>query len=424
MEKIIRRLRENYFFLPRLRGNIFSGSNTWNEWFHIIISLIKMKPRNDEAVIRSYEKLFAEKVSCSSAISFGSGRMALYALLEALDIGEGDEVILPSYTCVVVANSIIYRGAIPIYVDVDENNFNIDISKIEPAISNKTKAILAQHTFGFACEVEQILNLAKKYNICVIEDCAHSLGGSFQGKPLGSFGHASFFSTDHSKITSTFLGGMVTTKDEELAERLLNIQLRTPFLSVINHLRLVLGFILEFPLSSYKSYWLGKLILGILNRLKITFFFRDEARRAFVNKYKIVRLSSYQAQLGISQLQQLDQNISFRRNTYKKIADILNFSQPGWEESACLRFSFKVNDRLIFNALFQKNWELGYWFTNILHGAMFDLESYGYTEGSCTSAEVLSQTLVNFPTHPRIPRVQLLEFIGKHKNEILNQIIE
>ncbi|MFN6946977.1 MAG: DegT/DnrJ/EryC1/StrS family aminotransferase, partial [Cytophagaceae bacterium] len=114
-------------------------------------------------------------------------------------ISQGDEVILPGFTCIVVPNAIIYLGAKPVYVDINSETFNIDPQLIEENITEKTKAIIAQHTFGIPADMDKILHIANKHNLFVIEDSCHALGSKYKGKYVGSFGDAAFFSSQWSK---------------------------------------------------------------------------------------------------------------------------------------------------------------------------------------------------------------------------------
>ncbi len=125
---------------------------------------------------------------------FFKGRVALYAILKAMEIQSGDEVILPGFTRVVVPNAIIYLNGRPVYVDIDKKTYNIDVTKIEEKIKYRTKAIVAQHTFGIPAEMDKISEIAKKYNLYVIEDACHAIGSKYKGKEVGPFSDAAFFS--------------------------------------------------------------------------------------------------------------------------------------------------------------------------------------------------------------------------------------
>ena len=156
----------------------------------------------------------------SSIFLFWKGRVALYAILKTLGIKEGDEIILPAFTCVVAVNPIIYLGAKPVYVDIDPMTFNIDVSVIEKKITEKTRAILAQNTFGLAPDLDRIFEVANKYNLMVIEDCAHGFGGFYKEKPNGTMADASFFSSQWNKPFSTGIGGFAVAKHPDIAEKL------------------------------------------------------------------------------------------------------------------------------------------------------------------------------------------------------------
>ena len=180
------------------RACIFTGTNRLTEVIIAFKSLVFGRNYKEESTIASYESLFAETVGSKFAFSFGSGRMALYSILCALDLSKGDEIIVPAFTCVVVPNAMIYKGVTPIYVDIDSKTFNINVSQIESRITPNTKAIYAQHTFGIPCDIEAIKLIAKKYNLYIIEDAAHSLGGHYLSSntsPIGSDPdiHATFY---------------------------------------------------------------------------------------------------------------------------------------------------------------------------------------------------------------------------------------
>ena len=150
--------------------------------------------------------------------------MSLYAGLNALKIKKNDEVIIPAFTCVVVANAIKYVGAKPVYCDINIDDFNIDLSKIKNLITNKTKAIYIQHTFGKYFNYESIAKFCKNKEISIIEDCAHFFPNKSDLKFFGKKSDFIFFSTDHSKFINTHLGGMILTNKKKIANKLSIIQ--------------------------------------------------------------------------------------------------------------------------------------------------------------------------------------------------------
>ena len=171
--------------------------------------------------VQAFEKEAADYLQVKHAVSCASGTDALHLALLAAGIGEGDEVITTSFTFIATAEAICYVGAIPVYVDIKPDTFNIDPDKIEAAITDKTKAILPVHLFGQPADMDAILALAEKHNLLVIEDCAQSFGADINGRMTGSIGLAGCHSFFPSKNLGCYGdGGMVTTNDDEIAEQL------------------------------------------------------------------------------------------------------------------------------------------------------------------------------------------------------------
>lgn len=157
----------------------------------------------------------------NEAIGVASGTDALYLSLLSLGIGKGDEVITTPFTFFATVEAIIYSGAMPVFVDIDAETFNIDPSKIPQAITEKTRAILPVHLFGHPADMTAIMELAAKYNLKVIEDCAQSFGASIDGRKTGSFGDAGCFSFYPSKNLGAYGdGGMIIMNDHEAAEKI------------------------------------------------------------------------------------------------------------------------------------------------------------------------------------------------------------
>ncbi|MCW5875071.1 MAG: DegT/DnrJ/EryC1/StrS family aminotransferase [Anaerolineales bacterium] len=167
--------------------------------------------------VEEFEKSFARMCGVEHAVATSSGTTALHTALLAHKIGQGDEVITSPFTFIASANSILYVGGKPVFVDIDPNTFNIDPAKIEAAITQKTKAIMPVHLFGLSCDMEAIQAIADKYNLIVIEDACQSHGASFRGKRVGSFGTGIFSLYPTKNITSAE-GGMITTNDSKLAD--------------------------------------------------------------------------------------------------------------------------------------------------------------------------------------------------------------
>lgn len=165
------------------------------------------------------EQKIAQYHGVSEAIGVASGTDALHLAVEALGIGEGDEVITTPFTFFATAEAVFYTGATPVFVDVEPDTMNIDPAKIEEKITKRTKAIMPVHIFGHPADMANISRIAKKHNLMIIEDCAQSFGAEISGKKTGSFGDAGCFSFYPSKNLGAFGdGGMVLLKDHPVAD--------------------------------------------------------------------------------------------------------------------------------------------------------------------------------------------------------------
>ena len=169
----------------------------------------------------AFEKAFAQYCDRKYCVGVGNGLDALFLSLKALGIKQGDEVIVPSNTYIATALAVTYVGATPVFVEPDIRTFNIDPTKIEDAITDKTKAIMPVHLYGQACDMDPIMEIARKHNLFVVEDCAQAHGATYKGKVIGSFGDAAGFSFYPGKNLGA-LGdaGAAVTDSEDLAKKI------------------------------------------------------------------------------------------------------------------------------------------------------------------------------------------------------------
>ena len=170
---------------------------------------------------KAFEEAFAKYCDTKYCVGVGNGLDALMLALKALGVGEGDEVIVPSNTYIATALAVTYVGAKPVFVEPDIRTFNINPALIESAITEKTKVIMPVHLYGQACDMDPIMELAKKYKLYVIEDCAQAHGATYKGKKIGSFGDAAGFSFYPGKNLGA-LGdaGTTVTNNEELCAKI------------------------------------------------------------------------------------------------------------------------------------------------------------------------------------------------------------
>lgn len=174
---------------------------------------------------KGLEEEFSSFIGVKHSVTLNSGTDALHLALRALDIGPGDEVITVAFTFVATTEAIGIVGAKPVFVDIDENTFNIDAEKIENAITPKTKAILPVHLYGQPCDMDIIMDIAKRHNLYVIEDCCQAVGATFNGKKVGSFGDVGCFSFFPTKnLGAMGDGGIATTNSSFLKDRMIALR--------------------------------------------------------------------------------------------------------------------------------------------------------------------------------------------------------
>ncbi|MDH5697064.1 MAG: DegT/DnrJ/EryC1/StrS family aminotransferase, partial [Nitrosopumilus sp.] len=174
--------------------------------------------------VQNFEKSVASFVKSKYVIAVNSGTSALQAALYALDIKNGDEVLVPSFTFVATANAVISTGAKPIFVDILKENYTIDPYELEKKITKKTRAIIPVHLYGNMADVDRLNEISKKYNIPIIEDSAQSLGSMYKGKHSGTFFEMGCYSMYPAKVMTAGEGGFVVTDNKKLKDRLLMIR--------------------------------------------------------------------------------------------------------------------------------------------------------------------------------------------------------
>ena len=169
--------------------------------------------------VKIFEEEFAKLVNKKYAISVTSGSTAIEAAITALNLKEGDEVILPTFTIISCVAPLIRLGVVPVFVDSDVVTWNMDVTQIEKKITKLTKAIMAVHIFGMPVDMDPLISIAREYNLWIIEDAAEAIGLNYKDKPCGSFGDISIFSFYPNKLITTGEGGIIVTDHEDIAER-------------------------------------------------------------------------------------------------------------------------------------------------------------------------------------------------------------
>ena len=175
--------------------------------------------------MRLFEEKFKDFIGSKYAIAVNSGTAALHVSTSSIEIKPGDEVITTPFTFVASANCIIYRGGTPVFADIKKDTYNIDPSEIKKKINSKTKALIPVHFAGQPCDMDEISEIAEENNLFVIEDAAHAIDAKYKGKKIGNISDLTTFSFHPVKNITTAEGGMVTTNNAELNEKLMIFKL-------------------------------------------------------------------------------------------------------------------------------------------------------------------------------------------------------
>src|SRR5580693_9390683 len=170
--------------------------------------------------LAEFERAIAGYIGVENAIGVSSGTAGLHLCVRALGIGAGDEVIVPAFAFIAVANVLRYENVIPVFVDIEAETLNLDATRIEAAITPRTKAILVVHTFGCPAEMSTILEIARRHHLYVIEDACEAIGAGFENQKVGSLGDAGVFGFYPNKQITTGEGGMVVTGNARVASRM------------------------------------------------------------------------------------------------------------------------------------------------------------------------------------------------------------
>ena len=167
--------------------------------------------------LKGFEEKFRQTVKAQYAVGVSSGTAALHLAIRLLDIGAEDEVITSPYSFIASSNCILFEGATPVFVDIEEETMGLDPSKVERAITSRTKAIVAVHVYGKSCQIKELRRICDRYDLFLIEDCCEALGAKHQGQEVGSYGDIACYGFYPNKHITTGEGGMLTTNQEEFA---------------------------------------------------------------------------------------------------------------------------------------------------------------------------------------------------------------
>lgn len=363
-----------------------------------------------------YTELLEEKIEKYygggyKSIAFNSGRSAMLVLLRALGIGSGDEVLVQPFTCAAAVNPIIWSGAIPVYVDVD-NSFNIDPAELAKNITPLTKAVVVQHTFGIPAQMDEIVKICNKHKLILIEDCALSFGAKYKNKKIGSFGTASFLSFGRDKTISSVFGGSIVSKNKKIIEKSLEIRKDLDYPSFVWTFKQLMHPILtSFALFFYQlgigKYTIGKGMMFVFNKLKLIDrpIYKEEyyAQKPDIFPKKMPGGLSY---LALNQIGKIDRFNSHRKNIgniYIKLLKNTKFKLPPIINGAVyLRFPVLIDKAAEIVERAKKDGViLGDWYRQPIY-PIKRLSDFYYKRGSCPKSEYFCSRIINLPTNIKI----------------------
>lgn len=345
--------------------------------------------------ISKFEQAVAQYVGAKYAVAFSNGTAALHGACFAAGIDQGDEVITTPMTFAASANCVLYQGGIPVFVDIDEKTYNIDPNKIEEKITDKTKAIIPVDFTGQPVELDRILEIAKKYNLVVIEDAAHALGATYKGRKIGSICDMTMFSFHPVKHITSGEGGIITTNNKEYYEKLL--QFRSHGITRDRE-----------KLNEYHGPWYYEMQFLGYN----------------------YRMTDIQAALGTSQLKKIDQFIELRRKyvamyneAFKDIDEIITpFQHEDGQSSWHLYIirlklnKLKASRLEIFEALQQQNIGVNVHYIPVYFHPYY--RQLGYKKGICPNAEKLYEEMITLPLFPAMSEEDVNDVIKAVKRTI------
>ena len=347
-----------------------------------ILQVLNNNLLTDGPNLKDFENKFAKFTGAKYAIGVSNATAALQLSLKAIGIKKDDEVIVPDITFVATANSVIFANATPVIADVSEDDFNISLVSIEKSITKRTKAIIPVHFAGKPCQMIKIKKLAKKYNIKIIEDCAHAIGSQTNKKHVGTFGETGCFSFYPTKNLTTFEGGMVITNSKKIAEKIKLLR---------NH-----GIMrsLHDRFSKGKPWDYDVLLPGYNYRL-------DEIRSA----------------LGVSQLKRLITNNKKRQNAFryynsslKKKTGIITPKMENNEVHSCHLYVLRIKKSkshsrdTVFQKLLKNGIRSSVHYKPLHEFSVY--KKYGKTYDDLSNSKKLFKEFLSLPLYPQITKEQ------------------
>lgn len=350
-----------------------------------------------------------------------SGRSAIFLALKTLGVGHGDEVILQAYTCNAVPNPILWVGATPVYGDISPETLNLDLSDLEKKITGKTKAIIVQHTFGRPAEIREILKIADKHNIKVIEDCAHSFGAKLDDKLLGTFGDLAILSFGREKVISSLTGGALIVNDKSLTEKV-EEEIQTlrplPKNKILQELANYFSWRLLFR-KIFSKNWGSNFIKHLYQFDFINVITSQKELSGLNPGWYPSLLPNVFAHVALNELEKVEEYNSKREKTAKMYFQKIhnpNFKLLSPHNGVYLRVvALNPKASLVLEKARLEKLNFGNWYNSVIYPESVHLAKLGYSSGSCSVAEKIAHQTLNLPNYLGITEAEVdrvAEFIN------------
>lgn len=356
-------------------------------------------------IIKTFEEEVRRFFHADHALTFDSGRTCLTAILRALELKENDEVLLQAYTCVAVPNPICWCRARPIYVDCDRETLNMSPEDLRRKITDRSRVLIIQHTFGQPAPLTELLAIAREYQLFVIEDCAHALGARYDGQLVGTFGDASFFSFGRDKVLSSVFGGMVVLPDSRLFSAIKEYRDTLPEPALVWILQQLLHPLLTFVAKQTYHLGLGKILLAFGRKTRLLSLpVQPCEKEGLPPTFVFHRYSGALAQLARHQWKKRERLHRHRRECAEEYMEALKqipslrlpITSPQ-HDPAWLRYTVQtVQADTLRAAAKREGIYLGDWYTTPIAPQGVNYERICYD--TCPLAERAARETINLPT--------------------------
>ena len=370
----------------------------WPEFFALF------KP--NKGAVEKFEKEFAKSFQAVDAVAFPYGRSAQWAFFKAMGV-ENAEIIMPAYTCSVVAHAVSLSGNTPRFIDIDLHDYNMNLDEAEAAINENTRAIIATHTFGYPQDLDRLEAMVQRaeqrygHKVWLMQDCCHAFGAEWKGRMIGTSGDVAVYAFNISKLMTSIFGGMLTFQDQALADKVREWRdaqyKKATWMKTIQRRLYLLAVYVAFNERIYGLTWWLQEKTPLLNRYTKAYHLDDKIH--FPPDY-LDKMLDLEAAVGLEQLAKYPKIIEHRREIVKNYDQNLS-RREGWvfppivDGATYSHYVVRVPERKpVMDELASRGIQLG----ELIQYSIPLLPEYsGYVLSKCDSSEMASLRTINFP---------------------------